>query len=76
MLTATEDYYGSDTLQVGDDVGLAISSLVRTSIPSNSRLLNLSCVLHVPDMSTSLLSIHHFTSDNNVFFEFHPSFLL
>jgi hypothetical protein len=31
-------------------------------------------ILHVPRISQNLLSVHQFAKDNNVFFEFHPSF--
>jgi hypothetical protein len=47
------------------------NSIIRT--PScNLKLTN---VLHVPQASKNLASIHRITSDNNVFFELHPSFL-
>jgi hypothetical protein len=38
--------------------------------------LKLTKVLHVPQASKNLASIHRITSDNNVFFELHPSFFL
>jgi hypothetical protein len=33
-------------------------------------------IFHVPSAHKSLASVHHFTSDNNVFLEFHPNFFL
>jgi hypothetical protein len=36
--------------------------------------LALNHVLHSPQTSTNLASVHHITSDNNVFFELHPDF--
>jgi hypothetical protein len=34
--------------------------------------LHLNNILHVPQSSKSLASVHQITSDNNVFFELHP----
>jgi hypothetical protein len=36
------------------------------------RNLSLSNILHVPQASKSLASVHRNASDNNVFFELHP----
>jgi hypothetical protein len=34
--------------------------------------LQLNSILHVPQASKNLVSVHHLASDNNVFLEFHP----
>ncbi|XP_019198273.1 PREDICTED: uncharacterized protein LOC109192135 [Ipomoea nil] len=71
MIGHSEPYTGGDVLKVGNGAGLNISRVGRTAIPSNSKLLNMSDVLFVPNLSLSLLSVYHFTNENNVFFEFH-----
>lgn len=64
-------YHGDDTLRVDNVIGLQISSIGHTSVPSMSRSLRMSDVLHVPSLSSSLLSVQQFATDNRVFFEFH-----
>ncbi|XP_019163091.1 PREDICTED: uncharacterized protein LOC109159435 [Ipomoea nil] len=74
MLTNSEDYDGADTLRVGNGAGLAISRIGHTSIPSKSKHLFLSNVLHVPTLTVPLLSVQKFASDNAVYFEFHNNY--
>jgi hypothetical protein len=45
-------------------------------IPTPYCDLDLHHVLYVPHASKNLSSIHHITSNNNVFFELHPDFFL
>jgi hypothetical protein len=45
-------------------------AIIHTPYPN----LELNLVLHVPQSSKYLVSIHKFTSDNNIFFELHPDF--
>jgi hypothetical protein len=42
-----------------------------SSINIAARPLILLIILHVPNITKSILSIHRFSHDNNVFFEFH-----
>ncbi|XP_019173195.1 PREDICTED: uncharacterized protein LOC109168598 [Ipomoea nil] len=72
-MTGVDSYNGGDTPRVGDGSGLVISSVGRSSVPTPSRSLSLSRVFLVPGLSHSLLSVQRFGTDNNVFFEFHPS---
>lgn len=66
LLTGIEDYHGGDVLRVGNGAGLDISG--HTSIPSSSRSLKLSSVLHALNLSMSRLFVQRFASDNDVFF--------
>ncbi|XP_019155026.1 PREDICTED: uncharacterized protein LOC109151881 [Ipomoea nil] len=76
-LTDTEPYTGSDTLRVGSGEGLSITRIGHALISSSmSNPLKLSDVLVVPGLSTKLLSVQKFSRDNNVFFEFFPSFFV
>lgn len=55
---------------------MQILHIGHSSIESNDRPLALRDVLH-PNITKNLLSVHKFTRDNDVFFEFHPwSFLV
>lgn len=68
-----EEYTSNATLWVGNS--LNIYSIEHTSMSHSSRVLQLQNVLHVPKLTNYLISVKHFTTDNNIFFEFH-SFLL
>jgi hypothetical protein len=71
-LAMREQYHGGDTVQVGNGAGLQILHTGSCSINTNTRPLALNNVLHVPNISKHLLSVHKLSRDNNVFFEFHP----
>ncbi|XP_019189522.1 PREDICTED: uncharacterized protein LOC109183949 [Ipomoea nil] len=66
MLAQSDDYSGTDVLRVGNGTGLGISRIGYASIPSVSKHLHLSKILHVPELSVPLLSVNRFTVDNNV----------
>ena len=64
-LTTASKYNGGNNLLLGDGHGVPISHVgqfVAKASPSSTRALHLN----------NLLSVAHFTKDNNVFFEFHP----
>jgi hypothetical protein len=61
-----------DTVQVGNDVGLRIMHTSHSSINIATRPLALRNILHVPTISKHLLSVHKFSHDNDIFFEYHP----
>ena len=67
-------YTGPDQLYVGNGQGLHISSTGSSLLQSNRSQFKLNDILHVPAITKNLLSIHKFTSDNNVYVEFHPNF--
>ena len=75
-LTVRDKYKGHDKVNTASGQGMDIChvghSVVRTP-PHNFQLRN---ILHVPNASKNLLSVHRFTLDNHVFIEFHPSFFL
>jgi hypothetical protein len=41
-------------------------------IHTPTRALHLHNILHAPQATKHLLSVHCFTRDNNIFFEYHP----
>jgi len=43
-----------------------------SSINTATRPLALRKILHVPEIAKHILSVHKFTRDNDVFFEYHP----
>jgi hypothetical protein len=67
----SEAYDGTDEIQVANGTRLAIK---HTGISKLSPNFLLRSVLHVPRITKNLLSIQKFTSDNNIYVEFHPSF--
>jgi len=72
-----QPYEGPDQVFLGNGQGLSISSTGSTcfSSPLNPSVpLYLHNLLHVPHISKNLLSVSKFAKDNNVYFEFHPSF--
>jgi hypothetical protein len=71
-LTMRERYQGGDQVQVGNGTDLQILHIGHSSINTVDRSLALCHVLHVPDMKKHLSSVHKFSRDNDVFFEFHP----
>jgi hypothetical protein len=71
LLTNPQPFDGSDTVGVGNGVGLHIkqtgSSLVHSSTTPSSNFL-LSHILHCPSASANLLSINKFCKDNKCWF--------
>jgi hypothetical protein len=70
--TIREKNGDSDQVHTASGLGMPISHIGQTTIHSHDRSLILKDILHVPDASKNLLSIHKFAYDNNAFFEFHP----
>lgn len=71
-LALRERYHGNDQVQVGNDSGLRIMHVGHSSINTAARPLVLRNTLHVPEITKHLLSVHKFSRDNDVFFEYHP----
>lgn len=76
--SSPSSYTGAEQLHMGDGTGLNIfifsigdSQVYSTTIPSIS--LNLSNLLHVPDISKNLISVSKFARDDNVYFQFHSN---
>ena len=76
LFVQSKPYLGNDQIHVIDEAGLPIKSIGSTTLstPANSFILNK--LLHVPHIKKNLISASQFTSDNNVYFEFHSSFFL
>ena len=75
-LNSHYEYQGPDTIKVGDGIGLHILHTGSSSIQTPHKSLLLNKILHVPSITQNLLSVSQFTRDNNVYFEFHPSFFV
>ena len=54
--------------------GMSISHIGNTVFHTPKRDFSISNVLHVPSANKNLVSVHQFTSDNDVFLEFHPTY--
>ena len=72
----SEPYHGGDQIHVGDGAGLPIKHIGSATIPTPNHSFTLSHLLHVPQIKKNLISVSQFTSENNVYIEFHPSFFL
>ena len=75
-LHVRDTYHGNDRVQVGNGAGLQITHTGHSTINTTAKNLVLKDVLHVPQISKDLLSIHKLAKDNGVFIEFHPYFFL
>ena len=75
-LTVHYSYHGADKVVVRNGVGLPISHIGLSTFLHNSSAFKFSNILHCPDISTNLLSVHQFTHDNNCFFVFFHDFFL
>jgi hypothetical protein len=51
-----------------------ISHIGKSTIHTPCQQLELNKILHVPQASKNLISVHRLASNNNVFHEFHPRF--
>ena len=71
-LAIRERYHGGEKVHVGNGTGLRISHIGHSSINTAIRPLALRNILHVPDITKHLISVHKFSRDNDVFIEYHP----
>jgi histone deacetylase 1/2 len=71
-----EKYNGKDHVQTANGIGMRITHIGQSIIPTSSQSLHLKNILHVPSVTRNLLSVNFFSYDNNVFFEFHPWYFL
>jgi hypothetical protein len=72
-LHAQERYGGANHVQVANGAGLSIAHIGHSSLVGSS--IHLKNILHVPHLSTHLLSVDHLCSDNDVFVEFYHHFV-
>ena len=71
-----DGYNGTNKLHVGNGQGLTIRHTGSSKLIFSRAAFMLKHLLHVPHIKKNLLSISQFTHDNNVYFEFHPSFFV
>lgn len=72
-----EEYEGSDQLHVGNRQGFLIQSTGSASFTNHSnRNFSLNQILHVSNITKSLLFVQRFSNENNCFFEFHLVYFL
>jgi hypothetical protein len=71
-LTMKEKYQGHEQDHTANGQGMNISHVGHTIVNSPSKTLHLKNILHIPQATKSLISVHRFTKDNNVYIEFHP----
>ncbi|KAL4291971.1 hypothetical protein GQ457_14G011070 [Hibiscus cannabinus] len=64
------DYTGPGMLVVGNGHSLPINKTGQFALLSDSRLLLLNNLIHVPQVTKNLLSVSKFVKDNMVFVEF------
>lgn len=55
---------------------MSINYIGHSMLHTPKHTLSLNNILHVPSSSRNLLLVHKFTSDNDIFFEFHPQYFL
>jgi hypothetical protein len=72
-LAIKDSYHGGDQIYTASGSGMHIKHIGHSSIHTPYHDLKLNNILHVPQSSKSLASIHQITYDNNVFFELHPN---
>jgi hypothetical protein len=71
-LAARDKYLGNDQVHTANGAGMTIAQVGHSVIHTPSRDLSLNNILYVPEANKSLVSIHRFTRDNQVFLELHP----
>jgi hypothetical protein len=69
-------YCSNDQIHMANGLGVDITRIGKSIIPTPTHNLTLNNVLHVSSAHKILISIHHFTLDNDTFIEFHPFFFL
>ena len=76
-LHTAEDYKGTNKVLVGNGKGLSIAHVGTSSVPySPNSFLSLKNVLHVPEITKPLLSVHRLCNDNDCSIEFFPNHCL
>ena len=73
-LTTREKYNGGDQIRTASGSGMNITHIGSSIVKNPMKNLHLKDVLHVPQTSKNLVSVHRFSLDNNVLIEFYPYF--
>jgi hypothetical protein len=71
-----QDYNGHDQVHTANGAGMTIKHIGQSTVITPYRNISLNNVLHVPQATRNLASVHRLTSDNDVFLELHPDFFL
>jgi hypothetical protein len=71
-----DTYHGDDQIYTTSGSGMHIEHIGKSIIRTPYRDLELNHVLHVPQSSKNLASVHRIASDNKMFFEVHLDFFL
>jgi hypothetical protein len=66
----------TDQIHTAKGSSMSITQIGTSIIATFSHNLVLKNVLHIPSTHKNLISVHHFTLDNDTFVEFHPYFFL
>lgn len=75
-LSIHSEYDGTDEVMLGDGTGLVVSHIGSLSLNSPHKTFYLRDTLYVSNIHKNLISMHHFTKQNNVFVEFHSFYFL
>lgn len=75
-LAIKEKYQGKDQVQVANGSGMNILHAGHSQLSTPFHSLKLNNVLHIPQATRHLLSVHRLATDNNIFFEIYPSYFL
>jgi len=71
-LTVKDKYFGNDQVHTASGSGMQIKHIGNSTLHTPSRDLVLRNILHVPQASKNLVSLHRLTVDNHVYLELHP----
>jgi hypothetical protein len=71
-MAVRDKYHGKEQIQTVGGSGMSIRHVGHSILHTPIRALHLQNILHAPHANKHLLSVHRFTRDNRVFFEFHP----
>ena len=71
-LDIAQDYTGGDEVNIGNATSISIRHTGSSQYKTLSGIFRLKNLLHVPEITRNLLSVHQFTLDNGVYLEFHP----
>ena len=66
-LSIHSEYDGTDEVLLGDGTGLAVTHIGSLALPTPKKIFHLHDTLCVPNIHKNLISVHHFTKQNDVF---------
>ena len=71
-LTVRDKYGGHDQVHSASGAGMEINHIGSSILCTPSSTIHLRKILHVPEASKNLLSVHRLARDNDAFLEFYP----